>query len=311
MLYCRLKILWDYVDYFILVESNTTHTGIEKPFVFEQHKNLFEKYLNKIIYVKIEDMPNKEDGERYGHMPYTESLGFKNIAAGKRENHQRENGIRRGISQLDISNDDLIISSDLDEIPDPKCFEKIIDMSSKVDVPIYIDMDHIWGDINSLNKWARFSYWRGTAFQRGEIVKNTYDWFLKSRDDRFTGGWDEHIIRKPVYSDDGVISMGLDIKWEINTGSHFSWLGGREMFNTKANSIAHAEDLASDHGITGSLANLKLKDIKTDEQWGIFHDEKTKPIEDVDANFLSSVYFQFKELYYEGNYLNDEKIDNI
>ena len=37
----RLKELWDTVDYFVLVESNTTFTGLPKEYFFENNNSLY------------------------------------------------------------------------------------------------------------------------------------------------------------------------------------------------------------------------------------------------------------------------------
>ena len=55
----RLNILDPYVDYFVICESSVTHTGAEKPFYFEENRDKFEKFLDKIIHVKVEDTPDK------------------------------------------------------------------------------------------------------------------------------------------------------------------------------------------------------------------------------------------------------------
>ena len=90
----RLNILNKYIDYFVIVEGNKTWQNNCKKLSFDIKK--FEKFKDKIIYIPVEDMP---DGEN----PWI------------RENFQR-NCILRG---LDRSNDeDLIIISDADEIPD-------------------------------------------------------------------------------------------------------------------------------------------------------------------------------------------------
>ena len=34
----RLNTLYEYVDYFVIVESNLTHSGEQKPFYFEENK---------------------------------------------------------------------------------------------------------------------------------------------------------------------------------------------------------------------------------------------------------------------------------
>jgi beta-1,4-mannosyl-glycoprotein beta-1,4-N-acetylglucosaminyltransferase len=91
----RLNILDDYVDHFVIVEGNKTWQNNPKKFQFDIDK--FEKFKKKIIYIKVTDLPD-------GKNPYL------------RENHQR-NCITRGL--LDAKENDLIIVSDLDEIPNP------------------------------------------------------------------------------------------------------------------------------------------------------------------------------------------------
>ena len=51
----RLNILNNFVDYFVIVESNKTWQNNKKKFNFNI-KN-FKKFSHKIIYIKVEDMP--------------------------------------------------------------------------------------------------------------------------------------------------------------------------------------------------------------------------------------------------------------
>ena len=105
----RLNILNDYVDYFVIVEGNKTWQNNPKKLRFDIQK--FSKFKNKIIYIPVEDMPD-------GNNPYL------------RENFQR-NCITRGLKKS--SPDDLILISDLDEIPNPKVLNKFkIDMKFAV-----------------------------------------------------------------------------------------------------------------------------------------------------------------------------------
>ena len=92
----RLNILDNYVDYFVIVEGNKTWQNNPKKLRFEIDK--FKKFKNKIIYVPVTNLPDGED-------PYL------------RENYQR-NAIVNGLNNA--NDNDLIIISDLDEIPDPK-----------------------------------------------------------------------------------------------------------------------------------------------------------------------------------------------
>ena len=95
----RLNILDNYVDYFVIVEGNKTWQNNSKKLRFDINK--FQKFKKKIIYISVEDMPDGED-------PYS------------RENFQR-NSIIRGLTQA--HENDLILISDLDEIPEPKKIE--------------------------------------------------------------------------------------------------------------------------------------------------------------------------------------------
>ena len=99
LLELRLNILNKIVDYFVIVEGNKTWQNNQKKLRFRIED--FQKFEDKIIYVPVEDLPDGDD-------PYL------------RENHQR-NCISRGLKNA--KDDDLIIISDLDEIPNP---EKIL-----------------------------------------------------------------------------------------------------------------------------------------------------------------------------------------
>ena len=92
----RLNILNKYVDYFVIVEGNKTWQNNRKELKFNVNK--FKDFKDRIIYVPVTDLPDGED-------PYL------------RENHQR-NAIRKGLERA--KDNDLVIISDLDEIPNPE-----------------------------------------------------------------------------------------------------------------------------------------------------------------------------------------------
>ena len=98
----RLNILDKYVDYFVISESTKTHQGEEKKLNFNS-KN-FSKFEKKIKYVVAD-----YDAEK----PFINHQGGESMI----EQHQRNN-IANGIKEA--SDNDLIILSDSDEIPDLK-----------------------------------------------------------------------------------------------------------------------------------------------------------------------------------------------
>jgi len=95
----RMNILDKFVDYFVIVEGNRTWQNKKKKFRFNLHK--FKKFRNKIIYIMVKDLPK-------GQNPWL------------RENFQR-NCITRGIEKA--GENDIIMISDLDEIPNPRAFK--------------------------------------------------------------------------------------------------------------------------------------------------------------------------------------------
>jgi Glycosyltransferase family 17. len=99
LLNLRLHILDKYVDYFVIIEGNKTWQNNPKELKFDINK--YEKFKHKIIYIVVKDLPDGED-------PYL------------RENYQR-NSILKGLQNS--KDDDLIIISDLDEIPNPIVFK--------------------------------------------------------------------------------------------------------------------------------------------------------------------------------------------
>lgn len=96
LLEIRLNILDKFVDKFVLVEMNQTFAGNGKSFVFEQNKERFKQFLDKIIYIKVSDCPVGNPWER--------------------EVYQR-NQISKGLEYA--KDNDIILVSDLDEIPNP------------------------------------------------------------------------------------------------------------------------------------------------------------------------------------------------
>jgi beta-1,4-mannosyl-glycoprotein beta-1,4-N-acetylglucosaminyltransferase len=46
---------YDVVDYFVLVESTTSHTGKTKPLYYQESKDRFKEYSDKIIHVAVKD----------------------------------------------------------------------------------------------------------------------------------------------------------------------------------------------------------------------------------------------------------------
>lgn len=77
LLEIRLNELNDVVDKFVLAEATVTHTNQPKPLFFQQNKEKFKKFKNKIIHIVIDDTPDVNFSwiiERYQYEAIIEKL---------------------------------------------------------------------------------------------------------------------------------------------------------------------------------------------------------------------------------------------
>lgn len=127
----RLETLYDTVDRFVIVEATRTHGNKDKALNFHNNLGRYEKYLNKITYIVVEDFPA------------TDSWSI--------ERHQRD-AIMRGLKGC--IDDDIIMISDCDEIPNPdkvKGFRYMIDFSIKA---LEMDLFYYNEHIKAEDKWS-------------------------------------------------------------------------------------------------------------------------------------------------------------
>lgn len=108
LLELRLAELAEVVDYFVIAEASVTHLGQPKPFRLEENMDRYEEYLDKIVYVKVEDAPAYDPADPY------------------RVVHFQRDAIMRGLAPLARPGDRIMLS-DLDEIPDPEIVKANLD----------------------------------------------------------------------------------------------------------------------------------------------------------------------------------------
>ena len=112
----RLNTLDKYVSFFVICEANFNHNGTKRDFKFDIKNHL--KFKKKIIYIPLTEQPSNL---RKIHKNDNELLKNSKILdnALLRENFQR-NYLYKEINRF--NDDDLIIISDLDEIPNLENF---------------------------------------------------------------------------------------------------------------------------------------------------------------------------------------------
>ena len=123
MLEVRFNILNKYVDKFIVVEAKYSHSGEKKKLNFDIKK--FKEFKKKIIYLVSENEPDDLIYKMKNNISHEEENDMR-LNSIKRIAHQR-NKLMDGLS--DASDDDYILYSDNDEIPDLRnlSFEKFKD----------------------------------------------------------------------------------------------------------------------------------------------------------------------------------------
>ena len=177
----RLSTLYNYVDEFVICEATLDHAGNNKRLNFNIEK--FKQFKDKINYIVIDDLPKEVKKFKKNWHP-----------AHARDQFQR-NALVRGIDHC--NDDDLIMISDLDEIPNP---EKISSFGSDNNYACFVQNNYLL-KFNLLN--ITEPYWYGTRMCRKKDLKSP-QWlreikarklpfykFYKPRFDKFiqNGGW--------------------------------------------------------------------------------------------------------------------------
>jgi beta-1,4-mannosyl-glycoprotein beta-1,4-N-acetylglucosaminyltransferase len=131
LLEMRMNILNEVVDYFVIVESTKTFSSKTKELIYQKNKDLYSKFQDKIIHIIIDDTPETFHKIEYLESPKSEEEILKNkilkyvdeSPGWNREETQwgietfQRESIIRGL--VNCNDDDIVVVSDVDEIPNP------------------------------------------------------------------------------------------------------------------------------------------------------------------------------------------------
>ncbi len=197
----RLTLLNEHVTHFVIAESNITHSGQSKPYHFEENKKRFDHWLHKITYLKVKQTTNGLDFSTKGTSYNPKSAAF---------NIENEHRNTLSVASSIANDEDLILISDLDEIPNPFSLKN----KSLETGPVAFSMLFHYYFFNCQNVGAE-RWWNGSILCTGKQFKHTTPQLLR----------DNRNIFKRVR----------------NAGWHFSYLGGVEKIKQKIQSFAHTE----------------------------------------------------------------------
>jgi beta-1,4-mannosyl-glycoprotein beta-1,4-N-acetylglucosaminyltransferase len=219
LLEIRLNILNDYVDKFVLVEATKTHQGKDKPLYFEQNKHRYKKFLDKIIHIVVDDMPEYNGNNSW-----------------ELEHFQR-NCITRGLKEC--KEEDIILISDIDEIPNPP---KILENKNLEGIKIFRQkMFYYFLNCINASNGNRFR-WNGTIMINYADLKIPQE--LREISMKMSCLFHSKIVHKIYWHLWKLINLdlkGIKLIFIEDGGWHFSYLGGVEMIIKKLESFAHTE----------------------------------------------------------------------
>ena len=275
----RLNYLNKYVDKFVIIEAKYNHNGETRKPKFDV-KN-FEKFRDKIIYLlidqeapKIKDVKNLKDIDK--------KAGEQIMNALKRENFQR-NYIADGLTEAE--DEDWIIISDLDEIPNLK------DNNLKsIKSPIVF--------FKQLMMYYKFN-----------LILNNYPWIGSKackKKDLISPQWLRN-IKDRAYSWwrlDTLFSETKYIKVKIieNGGWHFSYLKSPEDIEKKLKSYLHHTEYELNpvgvKNIKEMIINKKtIYNLKVDSRSNKF--DSGNKLEKIDLSLLPSYILENKDKFKE------------
>lgn len=216
LLEIRLNTLDKVVDKFILAESPLTHTGNPKPLYYAENKERFSKFNDRIIHIVVDDFPAMPED-----MPVREK-------AWTRENWQR-NAIVRGLPK-DIKDEDILLISDLDEIPSPEYLKKAV--SNPIGVTRL-----------DLKAYCFFINLRNVSYPIWNNGTRVLTWHTFNDPKTYAGaGYTECCVAAVNQGPSATrVRFLKPTKIMKPAGWHFSYLGGVEAIQRKMKSIAHTE----------------------------------------------------------------------
>ena len=206
----RLNELYEYVDYFIITESNKTFSGKDKSFYLTEYiktNNTFDKFKDKIIINKvIYDKTNKINDDPWFNEHYQRNqllVPFEN----------------RGILK---HMHDIIMVSDVDEIPDSSLVELLPNLYNFHDI-LCVEHKMYYYYLNTILSGAEHTKWKGTVIAPYGISHE-----CKSMTPQELRDYRESILDPKIMEDSG---------W------HFSYLSGKnpKIIKEKLESFAHQE----------------------------------------------------------------------
>ena len=128
MLLFRLNELEDKVDYFIIMECDVDFRGKNKKLFFQENKDLFKKWKSKIIHLPTTNITKNHIDSICEITKFTGLTQFKNTELTLNEIvYCQLYDLYNFLITFNLYSEDIILFSDVDEIPDLNHFDSVIE----------------------------------------------------------------------------------------------------------------------------------------------------------------------------------------
>lgn len=234
----RLHVMNDVVDKFVISESTVTFSGDPKPLYYQENKEMFEEFAHKIIHKVVDDTPMDTN-------------------AFLRDSHQKC-AVARGLAGAKA--DDIVIFSDVDEIPNPETVKKVLaDFDgSKIyalaqrNFYCYLNMEEKSGNLLSITGefegvTGRDRKWLGTKICQYSMLKNYTTEQLRDKEQKHLmvrvpdGGW--HFSYMGGGKNESVEDR---VKYKIKSAAHQEYNNRSTLSRVKKNIRNHQDILGRD-----------------------------------------------------------------
>ncbi len=271
----RLKLLDDIVDKIVLVESTRTFTLTRKRLFYNENKNRYKKYKDKIIHIIVDDSPALFN-KFFIHKPKNIFWLLKNKKSILLNAHDidfyQKNQVYKGLQNCD--GNDILILSDLDEIPNPSIFKNLETLKkgrSALELDLYC------------------YFLNGKVFDK-ETKKNIK--ILGPSITKFKNFRSFHTERHGARNS-FKNNKQLQFKKIQNAGWHFTYLGGLKSLKFKIKSTAHTE--LNTHTINTQPNLKKLIDSGVfvgNKKWKAIY----RPLESIFPEYLCKIFYEYPNL---------------
>lgn len=234
----RMHVMNDIVDKFVVSESTVTFSGDPKPLYFQENQDMFAEFADKIIHKVVDDTPMDTN-------------------AFLRDSHQKC-AVARGLAGA--ADDDVVIFSDVDEIPNPEAVKPILKNfdAGKIyalaqrNFYCYLDMEETSGNLLSITgEFEGFTgtkrKWLGTKICKYGMLKNYTTEQLRDKAQKHLmvrvadGGW--HFSYMGGGKNESVEDR---VKYKIRSAAHQEYNNRSTLSKVKKNIRNHQDILGRD-----------------------------------------------------------------